>query len=242
VTVRVGVVANIEDPEAGFVEERFEQLGATFVRRCKGEPLALEAFERDVDLLVLLGSDWSVYDPAFTASIGAERALIERATEIGCPTLGICFGGQLIASAFGHTVARAAVGEIGWVEIECDAPELFGNGPWFQYHLDRWSDGPPGSAFARSAVAPQAVLHRRTLGLQFHPEVTSEVIERWVTSGSEDLEAVGVTVESILADTATLRNGARERCFELVDAFVDRVASTELVSDGRHRFAPSQGS
>src|SRR5882724_7984380 len=138
--MRVGVVANIEDPEAGFVEERLEQLGATFLRKWRGDPSTLDAFERGVDLLVLLGSDWSVYDPRFAASIGAERALVQRATEIGCPTLGICFGGQLVASALGQTVERASIGEIGWVEIASDDPELFGNGPWFQYHLDRWNE------------------------------------------------------------------------------------------------------
>jgi GMP synthase-like glutamine amidotransferase len=223
--VRVGVVANTEDPEAGFVEERLDQLGASFVRKWRGEPSTLDALERNVDLLVLLGSDWSVYDPTFSSSIAAERALVRRATEVGCPTLGICFGGQLIASALGLTVERAPLGEVGWGMIESDLPDLFGNGPWFQYHLDRWTERDELPASARNALAPQAIVRGRTLGVQFHPEVTADVIERWVRGGSDDVALVGATADAILADTERLIEGSRSRCHALVDAFLDRLAT-----------------
>ncbi|HWD25235.1 MAG TPA: gamma-glutamyl-gamma-aminobutyrate hydrolase family protein, partial [Acidimicrobiales bacterium] len=168
--MRVGIVANREDPEAGFVEERLGELGATFVRAWRSEPARLCALEHEVDVIVLLGSDWSVYDPAHSGSTEAERALIVRATEVGCPTLGICFGAQLIASAFGCAVERAPLGEIGWATIETDVPELFGDGPWFQFHLDRWIPTDVHRPLARSARGAQAIVKQRTLGVQFHPE------------------------------------------------------------------------
>lgn len=226
--MRVGVIANTEDPEAGLVEERLEELGATFVRRWRNEPERLTDLERNVDLLVLLGSDWSVYDPAFAVSIDAERSLVIRAIERGCPTLGICFGGQLIASALGCAVERAPHGEIGWVTVDSDQPELIGHGPWFQYHLDRWQPTAATPAIARNDRAPQALLHRRTLGLQFHPEVTSDVIDRWLHSGHRDIEVVGGTIDAIAADTERFIDDAKARCNLLVDSFLDRVAGAKL--------------
>jgi GMP synthase-like glutamine amidotransferase len=228
--VRVGIVANTEDPEAGHVAERLEAHGASFVRRWRDDPASLGDFERSVDLLVLLGSDWSVYDPAFAAPVAAERDLVSRATAAGCPTLGICFGGQLIASALGLTVERAPLGEIGWHVIESDEPELFGAGPWFQYHLDRWVDDPSRGAIARSVRGPQALIERRTLGVQFHPEVTADVIERWVRSGGADLARVGADADAIITETEREIGRSRAHCHTLVDAFLDRVASRPLAT------------
>ena len=223
--MRVGIVANREDPEAGSVEERLDALGATFIRRWRGEPQSLADFEVGIDLLVLLGSDWSVYDAELARPIAAERDLIGRAITAGCPTLGICFGGQLIASALGLVVERAPQGEIGWHALDSDVPELFGPGPWFQYHLDRWVDGSSRRAIARSARAPQAIVEGRTLGLQFHPEVSADVIERWLGSGGADLALVGATADEIVAETDRQIGRSRDECHALVDAFIDQVAS-----------------
>jgi GMP synthase-like glutamine amidotransferase len=226
--VRVGIVANREDPEAGFVGERFDELGASFVRRRRSEPDLLAGLERDVDVIVLLGSDWSVYDPVVATEIEAERDLVRRATDVGCPTLGICFGGQLVASALGCAVERAPLGEIGWTSIDSDDPELFGHGPWFQFHLDRWIPTDAHPARAQSALAAQAIVDRRTLGVQFHPEVTADVVERWVRASPTQVASVGGSVEAILAETSAHIDQARRQSHRFVDAFLERVASTPL--------------
>ena len=228
--MRVGIVANVEDPEAGYVGERLETLGATFLRRWRGEPESLADFEVGVDLLVLLGSDWSVYDASRARPIAAERDLVRRATTAGCPTLGICFGGQLIASMLGLVVEPAPRGEIGWYALDSGVPELFGSGPWFQYHLDRWVDAPGNPAIARSPRASQAIVERRTLGLQFHPEVTADVIDRWVGAGSADLARVGADRDAIVADTERQIDRSRTECHALVDAFLEQVASAPLTT------------
>jgi GMP synthase-like glutamine amidotransferase len=233
------VVANLEDPEGGFVEERLAALGASFVRRWRTDPQRLAELENEVDLIVLLGSDWSVYDPALATQIDAERALVVRATDAGCPTLGICFGAQLVASSLGLDVERAPRGEIGWVDIESDRPDLFGDGPWFSFHLDRWQPTSTHPGCARSDLASQAIVYRRTLGVQFHPEVTGAVIERWVRESPGDVAAVGGDVDAVLEATAVHIADAQRRCYDLVDAFVDRIAGSPLTSDtdrGAHFF------
>jgi GMP synthase-like glutamine amidotransferase len=229
--VRVGVVANLEDPEGGFVEERLGALGASFVRRWRTEPSRLVELEREVDIIVLLGSDWSVYDAAFATEIDAERALVARATEAGCPTLGICFGAQLVASSLGLYVERAPRGEIGWVDIESDRPDLFGSGPWFSFHLDRWQPTSTHPGCAKSGLASQAIAYRRTLGVQFHPEVTAAVIERWLRESPRDVAAAGGDVDAVLDATAAHIADAQRRCYDLVDAFIDRIAGSPLTLD-----------
>jgi GMP synthase-like glutamine amidotransferase len=218
--VRVGVVANGEDPETGYVGARLAELGATFHPRWRSAPDRLADLERAVDLLLLLGSEWSVYDPAHAREIAAEVALVERATSYGCPVLGICFGGQIVAASLGLEVARAPVAEFGWTTIATDDPDLVDAGPWFQYHFDRWDNGPAIPSFARNGRAPQAVRSGRTLGLQFHPEVTPEVVERWVGNGRAEILDAGGDPDAILADADTNFRDAPARCAELVDAFL----------------------
>lgn len=67
------------------------------------------------DVVVPLGSRWSVYDENLRGSwVGAEMQLVRDAGAAGVGVLGICFGGQLIAQALGGTVGPSPHPEIGW--------------------------------------------------------------------------------------------------------------------------------
>ncbi len=222
--MRVVVVANRGDGDDGFVGERLTELGASFVRLWREDPRTLSEAERDADLVVSLGSDWSVFDTRAQFSAEPERALVRRAARRGVPVFGICYGGQLCASALGAEVTRAAQPEIGWRVLDSDDVSFCGTGPWFQYHFDRWSDTGPVHSFMRNAVAPQAFVFGRTLGLQFHPEVTPETVSSWLRAAPHDVAAAGEEIEAIEAETAGLAEDARRRCHRLVDVFLDTVA------------------
>ncbi|HEY5272495.1 MAG TPA: gamma-glutamyl-gamma-aminobutyrate hydrolase family protein [Acidimicrobiales bacterium] len=229
--MNVVVVANRGDGDDGFVGERLGELGANFIRVWREDPDGLADAELDADLVLSLGSDWSVYD-ASTApsalSAAPERALVRRAARRGVPVLGICYGGQLCASALGAEVRRAEQPEIGWRLLESDDVSFCGTGPWFQYHFDRWSDGGPVRSFMRNQVSPQAFVFGRTLGLQFHPEVTPATVSTWLRAAPDDVAAAGGVIEEIEAETALLADDARLRCHRLVDAFFDTVASAPV--------------
>lgn len=222
--MKVIVVANDGDGDDGFVGERLSELGATMDRRWRETPTSLDRAEESADLIVLLGSDWSVYEQRVAVNVGAEVALIRRAISRGVPLLGICFGAQITAAALGCEVVKAERPEIGWHLLSGDGA-LFFDGPWFQYHADRWIDAGPVRSFMRNAIAPQAFDLGRVLAVQFHPEVTSETASRWLRAAPDEVQAAGRRIESIEAETKRYIAGARERCRALVDYFVEVIAA-----------------
>lgn len=181
----------------------------------------------DVDLLIPLGSRWSVYDTENIGSwINDELDLVRDADERGIAVLGVCFGGQLLAAAHGGEVKPAALEEIGWIDIE-PAPGIdelpFASGPWFQWHLDVF-ECPPGSTWlASSPAGPQAFRLRKNLGLQFHPEVDGSVLEEWMITDRDQLRDCGVDPDELLARTVSETQKARTRAEALVRAFLTSV-------------------
>ena len=115
----------------------------------------------------------------------------------GVPVLGICYGMQALAAAFGGEVHPAPHREFGYAEVDVSAEEPLLAGlaapghklkVWMS-HGDRVERLPEGfRVIAASANAPLAGFSnpdKRIYGLQFHPEVTHtekgfEIIRRFV--------------------------------------------------------------
>ena len=108
--------------------------------------------------------------------------------------LAICFGAQLLAAALGGEVAPAGRTELGWLEVQPVELCLDGDGrdqrrmaiepgPWFQFHGDTFTVPPGATELARSDVGPQAFSAGSALGVQFHPEVTPDIVGRWAAVG-----------------------------------------------------------
>ncbi len=131
-----------------------------------------EIARRNPAALVLSGGPASVY------SEGAPD-LDPRIFELGIPTLGICYGMQLMARDLGGTVERTGTSEFGKAELEATDSELFHDLPpdqtvWMS-HRDSVTAPPEGATVtASSPSTPIAAFeHRekRLYGVQFHPEV-----------------------------------------------------------------------
>jgi GMP synthase-like glutamine amidotransferase len=185
----------------------------------------------EYDALVFYGAPWSVYDSATIGTwIGDEIAFTRSAMSLGVPVLGICFGGQMLAAAVGGSVSLAPAPEIGWVSVSTSAPDLVEAGPWFAWHLDRFSLPAGVPVLARTSLANQAFSVGRALGLQFHPEVTVDVLESWLSAGgAEQLAEVGVAVEPLLERTRREEGAAASRADALVRRFAGDVARRPLV-------------
>ena len=182
------------------------------------------------DVVVPLGAPWSVYDAAtIGAWVGEELGFLRTAHNGGVPMFGICFGGQALAAALGGAVELSPEPELGWTIVESSEPDLVEPGPWFQLHQDRWQLPPGARELATTGVASQAFVLGRSMGVQFHPELTATILQAWLDSGDRDyLLAHGVDPDALMVVTAAQAEAARERAVRLVDRFLSRIATAEF--------------
>lgn len=128
--------------------------------------------------VVVLGSEHSATasDPGW---ISAERSLLGEALAAEIPVLGLCFGGQALALALGGEVHPARPPETGWDEIASLAPEQIPAGPWINFHYDSFTLPEGAVLLARSPAGPAGFRLGPHLGIQFHPEATPAIANRW---------------------------------------------------------------
>lgn len=209
--------------EQGYDVEVFEVVPAARV----GDPAVDVTFPDagGYDVVVPLGARWPVYDDTLRRTwVGAETQLVRDAADAGVALLGVCFGGQLLAQAFGGAVARSTEPEIGWYDVTSDSPDLVPGGPWFQWHFDRWTLPPGATEIARTANASQAFVLGRALALQFHPEVDTELLERWLADDTDgEVASIGRTHDELRSRTTELADDASSRVRDLVRGFVTHV-------------------
>ena len=208
--MRTLILANRNDADAGFVGDALLARGASLDLSLREDDSPLPD-PAGYDLVLSLGSEWSVYWDHVAPQVEREAALLRAAVEAGQPVLGLCFGGQLLAYALGGSVERSPVPELGWHRIESDVPYLIPSGPYVQWHSDRFVLPPGARELARSAAAPQAFALGSALGLQFHPEATPEVVRRWCVGGLEELALGGVDPVAFAAEADEQATAARAR-------------------------------
>jgi GMP synthase (glutamine-hydrolysing) len=158
---------------------QYSQLIARRVRECRVYSELVnhsispqEVRARNPLALVLSGGPASVY------AEGAPK--VDSAIfELGVPTLGICYGMQLMAQDLGGRVERTGVSEFGKTDVTAEGGALFANLPpeqtaWMS-HRDSVTAPPEGArVVASSPAAPIAAFEdpgRSLYGVQFHPEV-----------------------------------------------------------------------
>lgn len=178
---------------------------------------------RDYQLIASLGSEFPAFDDS-VPFIHRESQLIKQAAENDVPVLGLCFGGQLMARVLGGRSFRADRSEIGWLPVRTKDPELMSEGPWFQWHFDSFTLPPGARLIADTEVGPQAYVVGRSLGLQFHPEVTPEIMESWVRAYRHELDGDGVDPDALLDETRRRAPDVRRRTMRLFDRFLENVA------------------
>jgi GMP synthase-like glutamine amidotransferase len=184
--------------------------------------------DRDVDparydLIVSLGSEFAAFDDS-KPFVPREARLMHRAVDADVPVLGLCFGGQMLARVLGAEVFRGTESEIGWLPVRTSDPELVPEGPWFQWHFDTFTVPSGATVVAETDVAPQAFVAGRSLGLQFHPEVTQEIMDDWVRVYRHELDADGVDPDALLEETTRRMPQSNRMARQLMDRFLTGVA------------------
>lgn len=162
------------------------------LRLFDGERIRLEP--DDLAAAVSMGGPMNVYEEDRYPFLREETVFLRRAVEAGLPVLGVCLGAQMIAKACGARVRKSPQKEVGWFDVFLTRagrldplfsglPETFGV---LQWHEDMFEVPRGGRLLASAAGCPhQAFRYRNAYGLQFHVEVTREMVSEWFAGREE---------------------------------------------------------
>jgi len=213
---RILVLQHVKSEGLGIIEKALRQkgIGADFIKIFKGERIPREI--NGYDGLIVLGGPMGVYEADVYPFIKDELMLIKNTLKNDIPILGICLGSQLLAKAAGADVYKGKKKEIGWYKVELTdegkrdglfigLPEEF---TVFQWHGDTWgqiSNLSPAKRLALSELFPHQIIKvgKNAYGLQFHLEVTEEMIKEWIDVNDKELASVKAYInpKKILKDT-----------------------------------------
>ncbi len=193
--------------------------------------------------LLVLGGGMSATDDAATPWLPPVRALLREAISREVPTLGVCLGAQLLATANGGRVSPNPDGpEFGAQLIgkraACADDPLFAPLPItpdvIQWHFDAIDPLPPGAVqLASSPVCDiQAFrLGRLAWGIQFHIETTPELVRDWAATDARALE--GYDVARLLSRSDAVHDDVAEVWQPFAAAFADVVRDPASIASLR---------
>jgi GMP synthase (glutamine-hydrolysing) len=164
---------------------------------------------REVRAVVVTGSSCMVSDHApWSVATGA---WLREVVAAGTPLLGVCYGHQLLAEAFGGRVERNPNGrEIGTIEVSLTeaarGDALFHDlGPTFvaqATHREAVLALPDGAVrLGGNALDPNQAfrLGDRAFGVQFHPEFDDDVIRDYLAARADACREEGLDPDALLA-------------------------------------------
>jgi GMP synthase (glutamine-hydrolysing) len=184
----IHIIQSDGEVPAGLVEGELRRLGVR--QRTIGLHIAEALPEISaIRALIVLGGAMGANDDQRHPFLTELKRLIAQAMEREIPCLGICLGGQLLSLAMGGELYAGRDGEKGTYSImltdEGREDRLFhGVGHSFisfQWHDDSFSIPPGGTRLAFTGTCHNQAFRvgRRAWGLQFHPEVSREIVAEW---------------------------------------------------------------
>jgi len=226
------ILKNVMSEGPGTIEEflRAKKLPFRIVELGEGEKApSLDRFQT----LIVLGGPMGVYEMEKYPHLFTSSRIIREAINRDMSILGICLGAQMIAHCLGAEVYPGETREIGWDHIELTGDGL--KDPlmrklavhpkvkdfWkrfkvFHLHGDTFNLPMNTVHLARSALyAHQAFRFARSVyGLQFHIEVTKEMLSEWVKNMSDKRQ--------ILADTDRIFDEYEGRALQFYREFFQK--------------------
>lgn len=200
------MIVHQESSDPGRIGDKLRERGYRLdIRRpCLGQELP--GRPQDYAGCVVFGGPMSANDDHLDF-IRAEIAYIPKVVASGTPYLGVCLGAQLLARAGGATVAPHREGwhEIGYYAVK---PTEAGRGLFpdplhiFQWHGEGFGLPAGAERLAATEWFPNQAMRvgANAYGLQFHPEVTGAMMQRWATMAGHRLVLPGAQARETMRD------------------------------------------
>jgi GMP synthase (glutamine-hydrolysing) len=188
---KILIIVHQPTSDPGLVGQILRTSGYELDIRCPSNAQQLPETMDSHGGVIIFGGPMSANDSETLPFIRTELDWIPLALASGKPYLGICLGAQLLARVLGAQVRPHADGlrEIGYFPIT-PTPEggAYFDEPLYVYHWHREGfELPPGAIkLAAGDVFPnQAFCYgKAAYGVQFHPEMTREILDKWTTQGA----------------------------------------------------------
>jgi GMP synthase (glutamine-hydrolysing) len=190
------IVQHASSEGPGLLAPVLEERGipVNHVRVDRGESAPRAAAGRAA--VIFLGGPMAVYEADRYPHLRDEILLAADALRLGVPVLGICLGAQILAAAAGARVFRGPAQEIGWFPATLTAAGrsdpvlglLPSEAMVFHWHGDTFEPPPGATLLASSRLYEQQAfrLSPRAWGVQFHPEITVEMVDDWTARARQD--------------------------------------------------------
>ena len=229
--MNVLIIKHIEIEGPGLIEDWLKQENIFYQILNPNSNIHLPKLD-DFTHLVILGGPMNVYEEDRYPFLKDEDLFIKEAIQRGKRILGICLGAQLIAKALGTKVFKAPVKEIGWYDVSLtrigSIDPLFSHLPKtfsvFQWHEDTFDIPHNAILLATSSLIPYQAFRYgdNAYGLQFHLEVTQEMIREWMETYEEEFKGPQPPLVSklkILSDTELKIDPYKKRGMEFLRNF-----------------------
>jgi len=224
--MHVLIIKNVFSEGPGTIEEHLRRSGIPYSiidMSLGGEVPDPDAFTH----LLIMGGPMAVYEMHRYSYLISEALLIDRAIKADKRVLGVCLGAQMVAHVLGARVYPGSQKEIGWYEVAFTGhgmgdPALAtlalpgrNVAQVFQWHGDTF-DLPPGAVrLASSDLYPNQAFRYadRVYALQFHIEVTPQIVRDWLTPEQ------GIDFAAITGESEKIYGEYRERAGKFYDLF-----------------------
>lgn len=187
----------------------------------------------DSDLVVVLGGPIGAYEQEHYPWLGGEIEGVAQRLAKGLPTLGICLGAQIMATALGARVYPGRAKEIGWSAVTLtpagarSSLSALQGAPVLHWHGDTF-DLPAGAhLLASTELTPhQAFAYgNHALALQFHPEVDGHRIETWLIGHSCELQHAGLSVTGLRAASSQVADEAAQAGTRMLASWLEQLGA-----------------
>ncbi len=187
---KILIIKHVENEGPGSIGDFFRNTAWELrtVELFRGDSLPADLDE--VAAVVVMGGPMNVYEEDKYPFLKEENAFIKTVVGKEIPYLGICLGSQLLAKACGAAVIKAPQKEIGWfnVALTLEAAhdpllqEIDGPLEVFQWHEDTFVIPEGGVLLATAETCKNQAFRygQNAYGLQFHIEITTDMIWSWV--------------------------------------------------------------